>query len=141
MKEKFDGALEAMDPIDYRLRKRWILLWLMLVTAVDAGVGPLVESSQTAKAQFAVFGLITGLLILRWCSLDSVEWNTHFGPLLGIAIVFFTIIGVPIYLLRTRGLRGLLAICKAALFVIMLAIIAFVSEQLVEYIALALASR
>jgi hypothetical protein len=126
-----------MDATNYPARKRRLLLWLMLVAAVDAGIGPFVESNQSEKAQIAVFGFITGFSVRQWCSLDSMERHAPFGLLLGLTIVFVTVIGVPIYLLRSRGLRGLLAVGKAALFLVALGIIAFVTEQLVSYIALA----
>ncbi len=60
-------------------------------------------------------GLAVALFALRWCALDSEDRGRRLGRGMGLAIFLIAIVGVPVYLLRTRGMR--LGLVACAVFV------------------------
>ena len=63
------------------------------------------------------------MLIASWCHIDARERGYTIRKPLFLTIVFITIVGLPVYLMRTRGVRGVLSIVLALLFTVIIVVL------------------
>jgi hypothetical protein len=118
-----DAASEVPRAVNFAKAKRWRLIWL-LVFSIAIGVAEQVFVKDELDKVFRVGGARpTAVLIASWCHIDARERGYAIRKLLFLAIVFVTVVGLPIYLIRTRGFRGVLSIVFALLFAIIMAVL------------------
>lgn len=121
---------------DYRRRKYGIIIAAAIFSALTAPLSILLHKG-TAQAQlFNITSIIVyGVLVLGWCYYDSLERNESLGLGLRGIIVLLGVIGLFIYLLKSRGLkRGLLAIGLALLVCVGIVLVTFLSTLLTAMI-------
>lgn len=131
---QFTGA----DQPKFSLRAlRWLCLAGLLGLCLLAGaVEPVVsEDSHGGQVLALLVGLLAVGLVVLWCEFDAAERRLRIGLGWRLLIIGFAMIGVPCYLVRTRGVYGLLSIVLATLFVILCALVAWCGEQVVRVVA------
>lgn len=80
-----------------------------------------------------IFILGFSLLILRWCYLDRLERGHPLGSGFRVLIVFFGVIALFIYLIKSRGLKhGLRSVGEAFLVCVAIILIMFFSEGIFD---------
>jgi hypothetical protein len=123
---------ESSSVSDFARAKRKRLIW-MLVLSIAAGVAEVLLPDAERAIQIAdSFAIV--LLIASWCQLDAHQRNETLGRLLRLTIIFFTFVGLPVYLFRTRGIRGFLSLFLALLFYVLLIALQLGSMALTEYV-------
>ncbi len=91
------------------------LAWVTVICAAVRAFMP--EDSPYERPLMLVQMIPTLVLLLLWCHHDSSERGYRLSKGLSILIVLVAVVGLPIYLLRTRpGAAGFVAILKAAAF-------------------------
>lgn len=112
--------------------KRRQLFWMVALFAISGLASGLLPVTPRMDAVLNLgTGIAFALLILRWYECDRWErgeapWR-FFGPLM---VIFpGPIVMVPVYLISTRGLRGLVATMKAALFFVFLITVGVLAEN------------
>jgi len=88
---------------------------LIGLLGISAACGVFAESHL---GEFFFFAGTIGslLLIVSWCQLDARERGYRIPRLLMVMIVLIGVIGVPVFLIRTRGMRGIWSCLLAVLF-------------------------
>jgi hypothetical protein len=115
-----DAAAEIPRAVNFANAKRWRLIWL-LVFSIAIGVAEQVFAEDELDKMFRVGGAIPSVMfIASWCHIDARERGYAIRKLLFLAIVFVTVVGLPVYLIRTRGVRGILSIVLALLFAVIM---------------------
>lgn len=115
------GSLSPADSQpaeDFAKAKRRRLIW-MLGLAVAAGIASAVFADAERELQL-LEGVAIAALVASWCQVDARERGGTIGKLQFVAIILFALIALPVYLVRTRGVRGFLSILLALLFYVLL---------------------
>jgi hypothetical protein len=99
---------------DFAKAKRRRLVW-MLGIAVAAGIASEVFADAERELQL-LEGVGLAVLVASWCSVDARERRRTLGKLQFASIILIALIGLPVYLFRTRGLRAFLSLLLALLF-------------------------
>lgn len=68
------------------------------------------------KTWMIITAVATMFPMLRWCFLDANERNLRLSRFMQLFIVLFALLGIPIWFLRTRGIRGFVSIGWMLLF-------------------------
>jgi hypothetical protein len=89
---------------------------LMLLAVAMGVLDQLVEQERLDKALTLAGSLVGIVLIAIWCQYDSCERSYTIPKPMRLLVIFIAILGIPIYLLRTRGLRGVVSIVLAVAF-------------------------
>jgi hypothetical protein len=125
------SPLEALPsaPTSYRDAKIQTLIGMAVVYAVSglfAGLLP-EESPVQLIVDLATFVLFA-VLLLKWCTLDRVERQIEAWPMFPVLLIICPgpLIIMPLYFCSTRGWAGLIATGKAALFLVLLFLVAVV---------------
>lgn len=121
-------------PTNYGLKKRRIVLMLLAYAAIFGVIVCILPEDN--RALDIVVGLPFVILSVWWVFIDAEERDHRIGGLMRLVLIFAFAIGLPIYLLQTRGIRGVQTIAVAALlFAAMIACMfatAFVTSFLVS---------
>lgn len=127
-------AREKPRPPSARVYKRRCLAVLLLIAAVGGAVAPfLQEGSRIDRCSSVFFALLGVGTIFLWCLYDSVERSYHIKLSMRILIFALACVGVPLYLLRTRGWRGVASIGLMLLFCAAYMMSASLSYVIVEF--------
>lgn len=92
-----------------------------------AGIGGAILSAETGDLAFSLFG---AACLTAWCEVDSRRRNARISKWFGLGIFLLAIVFFPVYLLRSRGPRGLLLIFPAALVLSFGIVLAVAAEEL-----------
>ena len=123
-----------MDAYVYERGKSRTLLAMLCVSVLGGILWVFTDTQSGEKGLYLVETLALSLLILRWCYLDGLQRDYRFGLVLGLTIVGLAVIGVPIYFLRSRGLRGFVALSVAFLVFLGLCFLNYAATQLTNLI-------
>jgi hypothetical protein len=93
-------------------------LFGMLALAAIVGVLEAIfgEDPGTDKALTIVYALTAAFLLVTWCQYDARLYAYRIRKPLLLLIFLLAIIGLPVYLLRARGYRGVIGVAIAAAF-------------------------
>ena len=124
-------SISAHDPAsavgqageDFAKAKRRRLIWMASLSVVSGVVQQLLVDGEMGRPLQLVSALATTVLIASWCHVDARQRDFTIGRGMFLTIVFLTFLGVPIYLLRTRGVRGIVSILLAVLFVVLMVVL------------------
>jgi hypothetical protein len=97
--------------------------------AVSGAVDPFIPDGSRVSL---VLMLPAAVAILMWCLYDSAERSCHIKLPMRILIFGIAGVGVPVYLLRTRGLKGIVSIGLMILFFSACALLAYLSQVVVQ---------
>src|SRR5262245_409109 len=117
-------ALASFSPADsqptedFAKAKRRRLMW-MLGLAVAGGITTEVFADAGRELQL-LEAVAIAALVASWCQVDARERGGRIGKLQFALIILFALIALPVYLVRTRGVRGFLSILLALLFYVLL---------------------
>lgn len=107
-----------------RAAKRACLFSLAALAVTDGAFEPFLPDNARAERIFSLMISIPAFVsIFFWCLYDAKERGYHINLLFRVLIVFCTCVGVPAYLLKTRGLRGFYSIGLAALFMVCISLL------------------
>jgi hypothetical protein len=84
---------------------------------------------EIADLAFSLFG---AACLTAWCELDGRRRGARISRWFGLAIFLLGIVFFPIYLMRSRGPRGLLLTLPAALVLALGILLAVATENLVN---------
>lgn len=99
-----DSAVPSDIAMKCRQRKKRILLWLIILSALSGGIGAFIpENSEMGALSNLALGLPTLLLAIMWCHFDALERNTFLSVGMRIFLFFLYVIAFPVYLFNTRG--------------------------------------
>ncbi len=109
-------GVDEPQPLTPRNAKRYCLIGLVVLSVFCGAIDPfMVEDSSIERILGRVVGLSIAVLIFLWCHYDSQKRCCRFGLAMRVLIVVTSIVGVPVCLLSTRGLRGMVSIAWMAL--------------------------
>ncbi|MEI8022093.1 MAG: hypothetical protein WCH39_28040 [Schlesneria sp.] len=101
--------------IDYGVKKRRIILMLLAYSAI-LGITAVIFPDKDPPTDF-VFFLPLLILGVSWCFTDAAERNYRMGRLMSLLLILFLALGLPIYLLRTRGFGAFKTLAATLLLV------------------------
>ena len=111
-----------------RAAKLACLFSLAVLAVADGAFEPFVPDHARAERVFSLMISIPAFVsIFFWCLYDAKERGYHINLLFRILIVFCTCVGVPAYLLKTRGLRGFYSIGLAVLFMVVISLLSMLA--------------
>ena len=109
-----DSQFSAESLNDFAKAKRRRLIGLLVLAAV-AGIA--MQAMDSAEREIEILeGICIAVLVTSWCTVDAHERGSTIGKLQFVGLVFFTFIGLPVYLIRSRGVRGVLSTLLGLLF-------------------------
>jgi len=110
---------QTQTTVDYAAKKRRIILMLLAYSAIYGVLCIFLPNEDSPLDFLAVLPML--ILSVSWCFLDATEHDYRIGRLMVLTLVLLFIVGFPIYVFRTRGIRGfktlLLTTCLAAVMV------------------------
>ncbi len=117
---------------DHTGTKRVIVLLGVLLAAV-LPLTALIDPPLLRLGVLLLALLLGGILVYRWAYLDSLEVAERLSPVLGAALILFSIPVLCIYLLHSRGIRyGLRSVGKAFLLLAALFLVSAAVLQVME---------
>ena len=109
----------------YGRLKRRLLVGLIGAAALLGVLGGCVpEGESSGRVLDVLTALAVSFLILLWCSYDAAERGYRMSRQLKTVIVLIFIIGLPAYLIKTRGRAGIKSVGLAFAFFVLLCVIA-----------------
>ena len=123
------SELSGLPAPSFRREKRRLLLIMLLVYAITGALIGALPADLSGFIEFAAMVVIV-ILTLRWCDYDRGEQEVERWSYFGIMMILCPgpLIVMPIYLLSTRGVRGLLSIAKAFVFFVILIAVGVLME-------------
>lgn len=111
------SATDYADEATVKKAKRQCLLGLLGLAAIVGVLDQvLVDDRSYDRLLTTGSAVIAVVLIAAWCHYDSWQRSYTIGTPLRFLILLLAAIGVPVYLLRTRGWRGLISTILAGAF-------------------------
>jgi len=105
MLPKANGAHDFMTRA-----KKYVFGALAIIAVINGAAHQLSTPREVMSQQDLAFGFIALALIFIWYRLDAEERGFHRSPLLNTMIVAVTLVALPYYLFKTRGLtKGAIA--------------------------------
>ena len=98
-----------------------------LALGTVAGLMAAILSPEIADLAFSLFG---AACLTAWCEVDSRRKGTPISRWFGIGVFLLAIVFFPIYLVRSRGPRGLLFTFPALLVLALGIVLAMAAENL-----------
>ena len=130
-----EAVSASSEPVvDFAKAKRRRLLWLLVLWTASGVLDPLLADAEIAGLLPLVLGLATTVLIISWCQVDARERGFAIRSWLFVTLFFLTFLGVPIYLLRTRGARGVFSIVLAFLFALLMGLLEVAALQITRLV-------
>ena len=130
-----DGTPNEAPTQNLAKAKRWRLTGLVISSIAFGVAEQLFVESHADERAFAIGGMVVGLLlIVSWCRLDARERAYTISKPLLLTIILLAGVGLPVYLLRTRGVRGILSIVIALLFGLLLTALEQVAIEITFYL-------
>ena len=102
--------------------------WFLALAPLTGFMG-VILSHDFADLAFSLFG---AACLTAWCELDGQRRGARISRWFGLAIFLLSIVFFPIYLVRSRGPRGLLLTLPAALVLALGIFLAVVAEYLAD---------
>ena len=96
-----------------------------IISAIFPVRGPMVE---------AILSIPFIVLLIIWCNQDAAQKGFAIGSFTRLGLIFAFVITLPVYLIRTRGIRAVLSITLATLYTLGLGIVAAVMGFVTEYL-------
>jgi len=93
------------------------------------------HSDQAEQAFFIVGAIMWSFFALAWCWYDSIDREIQIPRWLRVCIVLIPIIGMPYYLLLSRGRRGILPILGALAIVFAAATLEVSAEEFMHFLS------
>ncbi len=101
-------------------RKKRKIIALLFLYAAFLGVFSTLSSNEVDRSLEFFLGLPSLILAIWWCFVDARERDHRIGRLMKLCLVLLFVVAFPIYLLQTRGIRGLLTIGMSLLLAVAL---------------------
>ena len=109
----------ATDAVDYAGKKRRIIRMLLAYSAI-LGVISIFLPEENTPIDFVV-GLPLLILGISWCFTDASEHGHRIGKVMRFMLILAFFVGFPLYLVQTRGIRGLKTLSLTVLLVAFMA--------------------
>ncbi|APZ91714.1 hypothetical protein [Fuerstiella marisgermanici] len=112
---------EPAGETDLHAQKRRILIWLLVWSAIMGVVAMFEDETQADPVVDLLLGLPFVILGIYWCRTDAAERGHYIGVPMSACLVLMFVLGLPIYLFQTRGLKGILSLGWLLLYLIAMA--------------------
>ena len=96
-------------------RKRGILLKLLIYSGLLGIVSVFLQNHNSVLSY--LLRLPALILGITWCHVDANQRGYSMGKLMRLGLIFIFVVVFPLYLFRTRGLKGIKTLVQAILFV------------------------
>ena len=134
MNQEFNAPQPAPDRQLEKRQTLWILLALFFVAGwFRAIIG---EQSDYYSLYQLVVGLGGTAFIVRWVMLDALERRFQLTPLWIIFFILISLVAVPCYLFKTRGLQSWRPILVALALLLAYSITAGIAEIIAKGVGL-----
>lgn len=105
-----EGESSPANPIDWNRRKLWLLGAMLVLSALMGVIGCFVDEEDSISAMLAGMPLL--ISAIAWCFVDAQQRGHRIGRLMKLLLVAFFALALPIYLIQTRGWRGLITLLQ-----------------------------
>lgn len=99
---------------DYAAKKQRILVWLLIWSAIMGAIAGLLTEDDLAIE--LLISLPWLCLCVYWCHVDAQERNFRLGRFMRLTLILIFVLGYPIYLFRSRGMKGWLTLMWSVAF-------------------------
>lgn len=105
----------STQAVEYGVKKRRIVVMLLAYSGIFGVISSFVPEDDYALNFVVALPLL--ILGISWCFTDADERAYRIGGLTKLALIFLFIVGLPIYLLQTRGIRAFRTFAFAVLLI------------------------
>lgn len=74
-------------------------------------------------------GLLIAFLVVIWCVYDATEREVRLGVKLKLVVFLLLVVGLPVYLLKSRGVGGFAALFAAVVMAVFVILIQLLGEH------------
>lgn len=124
------------DAVDYAAKKRRIILMLLTYSAIFGAICVFLPEEDNPLDFIA--GLPMLIMGISWCFMDADQHDHRIGKLMKLILVLLFIIGFPLYIFQTRGIRGFKTLVLTISLVAVMAACAFSTGFVAIYVGDAL---
>jgi len=119
-------------PVDYAAKKRWIIVLLFAYAALVGVMTCFLPEDDTPLD--TIIGAPFVILGISWCFADANDRFFRIGGLTKFSLVFLFLVGFPLYLIQSRGLRGLATLGLTFLLVVGMMLCVFLTNLLTLFV-------
>jgi hypothetical protein len=99
------------NAVDLPVRRLWLVALMVVLAAMLGVIGCFVDEESS------YIDLLVGMPLLvssiAWCFVDAKQRGHRIGRVMKLLLVLFFALALPIYLIQTRGWRGLITLLQA----------------------------
>ncbi len=118
--------VEDQESPDYAGKKRLIVILLLVYSVISGSLSYFIPEEDRLLDYLSI--LPTLFLAFYWCTTDAAERDYEIGVGTKLLLILLLGIGLPVYLLQTRGLSGFKSIGWALLLFIGMLACSFMGE-------------
>jgi hypothetical protein len=124
-----------LEVSEFRRKKREVLRNLLALTFLFGGLHALITEGSTAgRACDLIYAVALGGLCCQWSYFDGLLRGRISGKFLRVTTILIPPLGMTIYLLHSRRLRGLLSLAKGVVFFVLMLALSYASGRIFELI-------
>lgn len=108
-------AVETSDVVrpNHARQKRQVMGLAMAWAAISGVIAPFLFPQE--RIVELLLGVPYVVLVLKWCLIDAAQRGQQLGRVMRFALILLTLFALAVYLLRSRGIAGILAVIQTLL--------------------------
>ncbi len=112
----FADGVDASDivRVNYARQKRQVMGLALAWAAISGVIAPFLFSEETIVELLLDVPYL--VLVLKWCLIDAAQRGQQLGRVMRFALLLLMLFALAVYLLRSRGVAGILAVIQTLLF-------------------------
>lgn len=121
-------AVDSSDVVrpDYARQKRQVMGLALVWAAISGVIAPFLFPQE--RIVELLLGVPYVVLVLKWCLIDAAQRGQQLGRVMRFALILLTLFALAVYLLRSRGIAGILAVIQTLLFLVLVIAINYAFE-------------
>ena len=128
---EISGNDAEANVVTYAVKKRRIILMLLAYSTL-AGIIEVIFPDTDSATDF-VLSLPMLVLGVSWCFTDAAERGFRMGRLMSLLLILCLAVGLPVYLLRTRGFGAFKTLALTVLLVVVMSTCMVVAGYVTAY--------
>lgn len=115
----FAEGVDASDIVRviYACQKRQLIGLALVWAAISGVISPfLFPQERIVELLLDVPYLV---LVLKWCLIDAAQRGQQLGRVMRFALILLILFALAVYLLRSRGIAGILAVIQTLLLLVL----------------------
>lgn len=113
----------AIAHVIYAREKRLVIGLALAWAAISGVISPFLSSGEILVELLLDVPYL--ILVLKWCLIDAVQRGQPLGRVMRFALILLMLFALAVYLLRSRGVAGILAVIQMVLLVVLVIAINF----------------